>query len=319
METPTPLPLPFDLRGLEVFLAVCDSGTMSAAARALGLTQPAVSQTIADMESKSGLTLLDRRTRPLGPTAAGLVLFERARALLDDARQIAPLMRQTRDGRVATLRIGLVDSLSRAVTGALAAEIGQLADHATFRAGLTDDHASALLTRRLDVFLGADEQADLAAVVRLPICREPYVFICPKHTGPVTLAEISARLPMLRYASRSRTGIEIERHLRRLRLEPARTLEFETPLGLTDSVARGLGFAITTPLCLYESGVPLAAVDIHRLTTPTLTRTLTLIARARELGRAPDRLAAIARLALQTQVVPALATHSTWLGSALKF
>lgn len=314
-------PLPFDLRALEIFVATCASGSMSAAAKQLGISQPAVSQAVADLEARAGLALLDRASRPISPTAAGLVLFERARALLDDARQIAPLLRQTRDGKVAMLRIGLVDSLSRAVSSALADAARDLADQAVFRAGLTDDHASALLTRRLDVFLGADDQADLAQVERLPLLREPYVLITPRTAGlpaQPTLPLLAGSLGFIRYTSRSRTGAEIERHLRRLRIEPAQGLAFDGPFGVTEAVARGLGFAITTPLCLYESNADWQAVQVHALPAPGLARDLFLIARAREFGRIPQRLANVARAAISAQVLPALRAQSPWLAASLK-
>jgi DNA-binding transcriptional LysR family regulator len=41
--------LPFDLRSLEIFLAVCEAGAMAVAARKLGLTQPAVSIAVAEL------------------------------------------------------------------------------------------------------------------------------------------------------------------------------------------------------------------------------------------------------------------------------
>ena len=67
---------------LEVFLGVCDCGTMSGAARVLGLTQSAVSQTIAELEQRVNASLFDRNVRPLGLTVSGVVLRQRASALL---------------------------------------------------------------------------------------------------------------------------------------------------------------------------------------------------------------------------------------------
>src|SRR5271156_2308766 len=87
-------PLPCELRSLEVFLNVCDSGTMSAAARALGLTQSAVSQTINELEQRVKTSLFDRNVRPLGLTVSGVLLRQRASALLTDARQIAAFARR---------------------------------------------------------------------------------------------------------------------------------------------------------------------------------------------------------------------------------
>ena len=100
--------LPFDLRHLEIFLQVCDSGTMVAAARVLGLTQPAVSQAVSELEARAGVALLDRAVRPLALTAAGLVLRPHAAALLAEARQIGPLLRRAEAADLPLLRAGAV-------------------------------------------------------------------------------------------------------------------------------------------------------------------------------------------------------------------
>src|SRR5271165_6086588 len=89
-------PLPFELRSLEVFLSVCECGAMSGAARVLGITQSAVSQTITELEQRVDTSLFDRNVRPLGLTVSGVLLRQRASALLAEARQIAPLLRDVR-------------------------------------------------------------------------------------------------------------------------------------------------------------------------------------------------------------------------------
>ncbi|MBB3229345.1 helix-turn-helix domain-containing protein [Halomonas stenophila] len=67
--------LPFDLRTLEVFLAVVDRGGFSAAARERHVAQSAVSQTIANLERRLGLTLFQRHERriPLTPEGEAFV------------------------------------------------------------------------------------------------------------------------------------------------------------------------------------------------------------------------------------------------------
>src|SRR5688572_29296985 len=109
--------LPFDLRSLEIFLAVCETGSTGAAARQLGLTQPAVSQATADLERKCGAVLFDRKERPLGISAAGLLLRKRAQQLLADAQQIPVDLRELRHGKVPRVRVGMIASLSRLLTG----------------------------------------------------------------------------------------------------------------------------------------------------------------------------------------------------------
>jgi DNA-binding transcriptional LysR family regulator len=298
-------PLPFDLHALEVFLAVCDAGSMSMAARRLGITQPSVSQIIAELEARTGARLFDRRVRPLGLTPSGALLRQRASMLLAEARQIGPLLHQVEQGRLPLLRIGLVDSLSRALTGVLAGFMAGLAEQSSLLSGLTAAHAAALITRQLDLFLGADDVEDLEGLERHLLFEEPYVLVGPPGTAPpadlAALAELSARLPLIRFSARSRTGIEIERHLRRLRLDLPRWQEFDTPYGVAAAVAAGLGWAITTPLCIEEAALPGEPLPCHRLPGPGLQRRLVLVARQRELGLLPQQVAQLCRTALQTR------------------
>lgn len=304
--------LPFDLRSLELFLAVCDAGTMAQAARRLGLTQPAISQAVAEMERRMGVALFDRSARPLALTAAGGALRQRASALLSEARQIAPLLREAERARLPLIRTGIVDSLSRVLIAPLVRALAEKAEQVSLLSGLTAAHAGALLTRQLDLLVGADALDEIEGLERWPLLTEPYVLLMPAYLpAPARVAdieELTRTVPLVRFSARSKTGMEVERHLRRLRLELPRPLEFDTPYGVTVAVADGAGFAVTTPLCLIEAAVPLAGLACHALPGPGLTRHLTLIARRQELGRLPREVAAFCRerLAAQRPAVAAL-------------
>jgi DNA-binding transcriptional LysR family regulator len=296
------LALPFDLRSLEIFLSVCETGAMSSAARALGLTQPAVSLAVADLERKLGYDLFDRSVRPLAVTLAGGLLRQRASALIAEARQIGPLLRETEHGKLPLIRVGLVDSLARALTAPLAAYLSSKADEVSILSGLTASHASDLLTRRLDLFLGVDDLSDWSGLERWQLAKEPYVLLLPKGAEiPRSVAAMRKLLqsrPLIRFSSRSQTGLEIESHIRRLGLEVPRSFEFDTPYGVASMVAQGLGFAITTPLCVAEAAISGAGLIVAPLPGPQITRKLTLVARHRELGRIPRELGEVARQVL---------------------
>lgn len=70
-----------NLDHLRTFADVAELGSFSAAAERLGLTQPAVSLQIRQLEQRLGVRLLERTGRRSGPTAAGLVLLEHARRI----------------------------------------------------------------------------------------------------------------------------------------------------------------------------------------------------------------------------------------------
>lgn len=97
----------FSSDNVQVFLAVLDHGSFSAAARALGRVPSAVSMTIANLEAELDLALFDRRGREPVPTAA-------AHALEPQARQLASQLRQLRAHALA-LNQGLERRLALAI------------------------------------------------------------------------------------------------------------------------------------------------------------------------------------------------------------
>ncbi|HPG89924.1 MAG TPA: LysR family transcriptional regulator, partial [Hyphomicrobium sp.] len=215
--------LPFDLRSLEIFLAVCETGSMAQAARSLQLTQPAVSLAVAELERKTGATLFDRAVRPLALTLAGGLMRQRASALIADARQIAPMLREAKQGLVPLIRVGLVDSLSRMLTVPISSFLSERAGEVSILTGLTATHASELLTRRMDLFIGVDGLEELPGLERWELLVEPYVLLLRPSDGAVRtlgdLKKLAKSEPFIRYSARSQTGLHIDRHLRRLGIE----------------------------------------------------------------------------------------------------
>jgi DNA-binding transcriptional LysR family regulator len=315
-------PIPFELRSLEAFLAVCDHGTMAAAARALGVTQPAVSQTIAELEERTRTVLFDRGVRPLGLTPAGTVLRQRASALLADARQISPLLRETRRGNLPILRIGFVESLSRALMPELSTHLSTVSDYVSFVWGLTAFHTGAILNRRLDIFVGVDDIEALDGLEKRRLIEEPYVVLTPPDVPAIDnlddLAKLSRSKAFIRYSPRTKVGREVELHLRRVGLDLPRSQEFDTPFGVTSAVAHGAGWAITTPLCVYESAIPTQRLRIHRLPGPHLRRRLVLIARRQELGQLPLEIARFSRELLREKVLPTVCMRIPWMAEQIE-
>lgn len=91
------------LRQLRTFLSVVETGGVTSAAQALGLTQPAASQQLRELERIMGVRLLDRVSGRSVPTAAGRALIEparRAQAAVEDARASAATHRLGEVGRV---------------------------------------------------------------------------------------------------------------------------------------------------------------------------------------------------------------------------
>src|SRR5262245_50794039 len=67
---------------IEAFVAVVETGSISAAASRLNLTQPGVTRRVQNLEEAVGAWLLDRMSKPLKPTSAGREAYELGRRVL---------------------------------------------------------------------------------------------------------------------------------------------------------------------------------------------------------------------------------------------
>ncbi|WP_028695244.1 LysR family transcriptional regulator [Pseudomonas cremoricolorata] len=78
-----------DLRQLRYFIALTDYRSFVRAADAMGITQPAFSRAIQNLEQTLGCQLIDRANKTLPPTAQGLVVLQHARRLVQGAAQLS--------------------------------------------------------------------------------------------------------------------------------------------------------------------------------------------------------------------------------------
>src|SRR5712691_9169771 len=75
------------LRDLHVFFSVVQRGSMAKAATYLGVSQPAVSEAIADLEHALGVRLFDRTPQGVEATMYGRALLKRGRVAFDELKQ----------------------------------------------------------------------------------------------------------------------------------------------------------------------------------------------------------------------------------------
>ena len=102
---------PFDLYELHLFKLLASEGNFTRAAAKAGLTQSAVTRQIAGMENALGVRLFDRTTRSVTLTAAGELLLERARLILN---QVSSTLEDLHEGiglLPKTLSVGVSRSI----------------------------------------------------------------------------------------------------------------------------------------------------------------------------------------------------------------
>jgi len=94
-----------DVRLLEAFRAVVDHRSVTAAAGALGVTQPAVSTQIARLEETIGFSLFERSGGRLKPTPEGLLFYAEATRVLGEVDRLQATTAQIRQGQAGRLVI----------------------------------------------------------------------------------------------------------------------------------------------------------------------------------------------------------------------
>lgn len=95
-----------NLKQLEVFIAVAESGSFSRAAEKTFLTQSTVSQHISSLEKEFELKLLDRTGKGAFLTEAGKLLLEHARRVAEEARNVPLALNRFRGLEEVVLKIG---------------------------------------------------------------------------------------------------------------------------------------------------------------------------------------------------------------------
>jgi DNA-binding transcriptional LysR family regulator len=172
------------LRHLEVLLAIARAGSLTAAAELLHMSQPAVSQWLADIEAALGVPLF-LRGRRLRPTPYADAVLRHAERTLGDTQRLQQEIAAIRGGAVGLVRIG---TMMAGASGLLPSVVRRIRrDDSMVRMVVVEDIAAGLWSRfernEIDLILGRlDEHALGSAYMREALYQDPYRVICgPQH------------------------------------------------------------------------------------------------------------------------------------------
>mgnify|MGYP002240044100 CR=1 FL=1 len=94
-------------RQLTYVLSIAETGNLSAAAKELGVSQPALSKYLAELEDELGTELFLRYKKQLYPTAAGKIYLEAATRIIGVKEQTYQIISELSNGYQKTLHIGV--------------------------------------------------------------------------------------------------------------------------------------------------------------------------------------------------------------------
>lgn len=119
----------WQLQQLEQFRAVYERGSLSAAARALGLTQPALSRGLQKLEAEVGAALFQRHTRALRPTQFAHQLYRQSVRVLNETAGLDRVVERFQRGREGLVRLGCGPFVPDILMLGLAAGLQRLGEH----------------------------------------------------------------------------------------------------------------------------------------------------------------------------------------------
>ncbi len=301
------------LWGIEVFVAAAEEGSISAAARRLGVSPSAVSQQLSGLETALGAILLDRSGRPMPVTPAGAMFRRHAQTILNAASEARAELAMADLSGMTTLRLGVIEDFDSNVTPRLLSILARDLKGCRFllETGASHRLLDQLEARALDIVIAADAEAEGDWREVHPLMSEPFVAVTP----PGAVIE---DLPLILYTARHLMGRQIAAHLSRLGMKPAHRFELDSYAAILAMVAGGEGWTILTPLALHQARAFRPMVEVRPLPFAALHRTLSLSARAGILRDVPAQIAArLKPLIAQEVIAPALA-DCPWLAPTLR-
>lgn len=183
------------LRHLAVFTAVADADcSITKAAERLHIAQPAVSQTVSDLESYYGVQLFDRLNHRLYLTPAGARLLAYARRLVDSFHEIDGIMKES--SGAFPLRIGASFTVSIVMLPGILVRLSDI--RAEVRVCNTADLEKDILESRLDAAIveGTVQSAD---IVQRPLAEDTLVCAAaPSYEARLAGHDLSSAVFILR-------------------------------------------------------------------------------------------------------------------------
>lgn len=302
------------LRMIETFVAVVQQGGMTNAAARLGTTQSAVSQALTAIEAGLGTRLIDRSVRPVRLTLFGARFYERAEELLRGARELEQIVELKRSERLPLVRIGMIDSFASTVGPALLRELAPIAARWSVASGVAQTSLKALGDQWVDLIITSEEPPGGADLIMLPLLREPLFIVAPTRAAKSArgLTELATRLPLIRYSAQAFLGRQIEAYLQQHDLALPRQYELDTSDAVLSLVKAGLGWTISTPLCVLKTQAAPGDFRYLRLPAPGALRRLRLFAHRDQHARIWERVAQTTCSILEKDWLPAIRRLAPW-------
>ncbi len=256
-----------NLHHLRLFRAVARDGTLTGAARALNLSQSALSTQVKALEASLGHALFERRGRGLVLTEAGRIALDHAEAIFRVAEDLSATLHRSETARRA-LRVGALATLSRNFQiGFLEPFIGRPDVEVVLRSGAQADLMRALEALSLDVVLTNLVPARDAASPYLvhDLAEQPVSLVGPARLAGQGLRDLLATEPLILPTPEAALRASFDALIERLGVIPRVAAEADDMAMLRLLARAGAGLAVIPPIVVRDELAAGTLCELARL------------------------------------------------------
>ena len=242
-------------RHLKIFITVVDSGSMSSAAQKLYISQPSVSQAIAELEKTYNIKLFERMSQKLYITEEGKRLLSYARHITSSFEEMEKVLHEMES--VPHLNIGCSVSVGTYLLNDLLDRVEQVYPNCRIVANVNNTSAieEQVLNNELDVAIveGIVNSTDL---VRIPVFQDELVLLCGKNYHLANRKSITFKdLEGESFISREKGSIErnqLEKVIEEHNITLTRCLYSTNTEAIKNAVMHGRGIAILSNMLVKK-------------------------------------------------------------------
>jgi DNA-binding transcriptional LysR family regulator len=241
------------LPDLELFTRIVEAGSLSAAARSLGTTQPTVSKRLAAMERELAVRLVQRSTHRLRLTEEGQAWYDSCRRWLTELREVSASLKGKGRDLEGTLRINAPVTLGRVVVAPLVRRFLELYPGLSVALSLTD-HRVDLVVDNVDVAVRVGAIGNPSVVARKLLTYRTRLVAAPSylaaHGTPTSVEELCTH-QVLFYGTP--LVEDVEGPGGRVRLNASARLYTDDGFTFLDALEAGMGIGLSSPWLVEPS------------------------------------------------------------------
>ncbi|GAB2907295.1 LysR family transcriptional regulator [Paralcaligenes sp. KSB-10] len=230
---------------LESFVKVVESKSFAEAARRLDITSGAVAARIRTLEEELGIAIIQRSGHTVKPTEAGMRVYDRAKALIQETRDLQAIAKK--GTLVGELRLGVFPSaLTTHLPELLEKFCSIYPELSIFIAyGPSVELCHKVHSGQLDVAVVIEPQYTIPKNCEwCTLQEEPLIVIAPPALAGRSAHDLLLTEPFIRYDRAAYSGQLVDRYLKDNRIVPNQRLEIDSLLTIVSLVERGVGVAL---------------------------------------------------------------------------